>query len=526
MDANDIIRQYEKMRSARGLYDSHWQDIADYTHPGRQFNMEYSPGEKRNRRIYETSGLYSTQRLAGALHGMLTPPHSRWFGLYIDDKKLGGTKIVRDYLQQTSELLHTIISAEESGFNSQSHEFYLDLVAFGNGVPYVYHDDKTGAIKFKTYPLSDCWFCENAEGKVDKIFRRVRLTHVNAMKVFGDKTPGKIVKEAEKEPYNTSDYLHYVYPSDDKRMGSYRSVHVHIDTKQVLNSGYYDSFPYIVTRFSKRSGEEYGFGPGGSAYPDVRMMNRIMEVTIRGAEKAVDPPLLVPNDSALGQININPSGVIRYDAMSGGSISTLDVKSRPDIGFQLLEQIRRRIQEHYYIAWIDLPNGPQMTATEVNARQMEHFRALAPQVSRLMNEFTTPLIERVFSLAQKYGYIPAPPEALKGQKIRVEYLSPMAQAQKLAEVDSILRTLQVAGAVAGFDPLVMLNFNGDEIVRDVALDINRMRSTMINDPNQVMQARAAAAQQQAQAQQAANAEAQSASFKDVAAGVKNIGQIL
>ena len=48
--AKDIIRRQERLKAGRGVFESHWQEIAELVHPMRaDFLGPRTPGEKRSR---------------------------------------------------------------------------------------------------------------------------------------------------------------------------------------------------------------------------------------------------------------------------------------------------------------------------------------------------------------------------------------------------------------------------------------------------------------------------------------------
>ena len=66
--------------------------------------------------------------------------------------------------------------------------------------------------------------------------------------------------------------------------------------------------------------------------------------------------------------------------------------------------------------------------------------------------------------------IPAP-EALEGLPIKVEYTSPLAQAQKAVGVAAIERVLGFVGSLGNIRADVVDNLNADEMVREFAMQI-------------------------------------------------------
>ena len=84
-----------------------------------------------------------------------------------------------------------------------------------------------------------------------------------------------------------------------------------------------------------------------------------------------------------------------------------------------------------------------MTATEVVQRQEERMRVISPALGRLMNEMLRPLIDRTFELMLRADMLPLPPEILQGVDIDIEYVSPLARAQKSSSLNGTMQALEI-----------------------------------------------------------------------------------
>ena len=97
--------------------------------------------------------------------------------------------------------------------------------------------------------------------------------------------------------------IHAVYKRDerdvtkvDSQNKPIASVYLDPEEKVIISEGGFDEFPYMAPRFLKSSFEiGYGRSPSMTALADIKMLNKMSEVTIRAAQKQVDPPLLVPD---------------------------------------------------------------------------------------------------------------------------------------------------------------------------------------------------------------------------------------
>lgn len=142
-----------------------------------------------------------------------------------------------------------------------------------------------------------------------------------------------------------------------------------------------------------------------------------------------------------------------------------------------------------------------MTATEVHVRVQLIRQLLGPIYGRLQAEYLQPLVTRCFGLAYRAGILGQAPESLRGKIFTVKYISPLARAQKMEEVQAIDQYVQGAVAVAQVHPDVLdtIDFDAAQKVRGAALGV----------PSSVMPTSAAiAAKRQQRADSAKQAQQQ------------------
>jgi hypothetical protein len=256
--------------------------------------------------------------------------------------------------------------------------------------------------------------------------------------------------------------------------------------------------------FCKRSGETYGYGPGMNALPEVMQLNNFTEVMFRAASKNVDPPMLSPVEGLVLPARLDPNGINYYNP-DLPKPEFWNSNFRPDYFEWLLEQKKTLIKKLYYVDWLSLPEMSRATTVEVNQRTAESLRLLSPMLSRMEAEFLSPLISRTYALQMEHGMLrdmPIP-EDIAGKEIVIEYISPIAQAQRYASAQNVLQAFGLALQLAQADPSVLMNYDMNAIVRDQSLNSYSLPSKYLRPEEEVQEMQA----QQNQAQQAA-AEAQ------------------
>ncbi len=503
---NWIIKRFELLLHDRLNWDDYWDDLSFYLVPKKN-NVygERISGDRRSEDIlFDNTSVHSNELLASALHSMLTSPTSVWFGLTTGNEIIDRKDTVRKWIDDTVRRM--ILVFNNSNFQTEVHEHYIDLGSFGTGVLLLEEDDDT-VVRFKASPIYEHYIQENNKGLVDTVYRRYKWTARQIIQEFGhEKVPGDIKEKSNRGDPELIEIVHGVGPRKDRNISRkdpsnkpFFSTHVLRDTRVVLKDSGFDENPYIVARWSKASGEIYGRSPGMKALADIKMLNTIMKVSIQAGQLSIAPPLQVPDDGILLPIKTHPHAVNIYRAGSKDRIEPLNTGVDPNLGEEMAQAARERIRAAFFINQLQLSeNNPQMTATEVVQRTEEKLRLLGPVLGRQHFEFLQPLVERVFAIMLRKGKILPPPDDV--QKLNIEYTSQLVRAQKAQEADNFARAQQIIGPIAQVDPTIMDMLDNDEIVKWAA-KIHGLPTQLIRDDDEVAQIRADRAQaQQAQAQ--------------------------
>lgn len=475
--AGQIIKRVDSLKADRGTWETHWQDVADYTMPRKaDITTTQAKGAKRTSKIYDGTAQRALTILGAGLHGGLTSPNSPWFKLKTQNKAIMEDEEVRAWLEDTEKTIYSVLNS--SNFNSQIHELYLDLGAFGTGNFYI-AEDPDKIVNFDSRHISECFISENNQKRVDTLYRKFVFTARQAVQEFGINNVGEKIKKAYenaagKEKDKEFEIIHAVFPrkernakkKDSKNM-PFASIYVGVEDKHVISESGFQEFPYMVPRWLKSSRETYGRSPAMDALPDVKMLNVMSKTIIKAAQKAVDPPLQMPDDGFLGPVRTTPGGINYYRAKDQRRIEALPTSERGiQIGHTEEEYRRAMIREIFFVdLFLLLADRPQMTATEVLERVSEKMTILGPTLGRLQSELLGPMIHRILMILLRRGMLLPVPEAMAGQEYMVEYVSALAKAQKLHEIQAINQSVGLVTSYAQIDPAVVDNIDPDELVR-------------------------------------------------------------
>jgi hypothetical protein len=115
------------------------------------------------------------------------------------------------------------------------------------------------------------------------------------------------------------------------------------------------------------------------------------------------------------------------------------------------QRVKRTFYEDLFLMMIN-SDRRQITAREVAEKQEEKLLMLGPVLERLHNELLDPLIDRTFSILQRAGVLPPPPPEMNGVEMSVQYVSILAQAQRMVAVGGLERLTGFATEIAQIWP--------------------------------------------------------------------------
>ena len=499
-----LLSRYERLEGQRQNWETHWQEVADYMQPRKaDVTKKRARGDKRMEQVFDSSPIQAVELLAASLHGMLTNPSTPWFTLRFKDEDIDNEDEAKLWLEASTDAMYTAFN--RSNFQQEIFELYHDLITFGTAAMFIEEDDDD-IIKFSTRHINEVFIAENDKGRIDTIYRRFNISARAAIQKFGESVSSDVQGKSNKNPYEEVEILHAVYPRSefnpnkkDKANMPFESVYMEYKNGNELSVGGFKEFPFVVPRYLKASNEIYGRSPAMTALPDVKMLNEMCKTTIKAAQKQVDPPLLVPDDGFLLPVRTVPGGLNFYRSGTRDRIEPLNIGANNPLGLNMEQQRRDSIRAVFYVNQLMMQQGPQMTATEVIQRNEEKMRLLGPVLGRLQSELLKPLIDRVFAILLRNNMLPQAPEFLSGRDIEIEYVSPLAKAQKSSELQSIMRAVEILGSLANVAP-VFDYVNFDNLVKHLA-DIVGVPQKILKSQSQVNAERQQAQQQQQEMQQ-------------------------
>ena len=539
---NVIRAQLENERSS---FISHWRDISDYVLPRRaRFNVtDANKGDKKNKMIIDSTATLAARTLRSGMMSGVTSPARPWFRLTTPDPELAEFGPVRNWLSLAQDRMTT--SYLRSNLYNTLPILYGDLGVFGTA-PMFIEEDFTGEVLYtQSFPIGSYMIAKDIKGRVNVFFREFRMTVRQLVEQFGQVKNGKPNWDNFsiyiKNLWDTSQYeawidiCHIVMPNNDflqdnplakhKKYMSYyyesgtsgQSQYLRTeDSDRYLRESGYDYFPVLCPRWETTGEDVYGTScPGMDALGDIKQLQHGEKRIMEAVDKMIRPPMTGPMSMKNQVASILPGEITYVDAVQGqGFRPAIELNFRVQEMELKQNQVRSRIQRCFYEdLFLMLANSDrrQITAREIEERHEEKLLALGPVLEQINQDLLDPLTDIAFDIHMRQGLIPPPPKELEGMNLKVEYVSIMAQAQKLIGITGVDRFTGFVSQMAQVDPSVLDKIKADKVV-DVYADMTSVPPSIIRTDEEVSAIRdqRAQAQQQAAAAQQAQTMAQTA----------------
>jgi hypothetical protein len=516
---DELLDRLNTLERDRSTWESHWQDLAEAMLPRRaDFAVQPSAGAKRTGSTatrsnqFDSTPMQAARGLAAALDGLLKPKTAHWFKIKTEDDALNETDAVKRWLEAAEARMRAALYDPRSRFLQRSAEVDIDLVVFGTGILFIAESRRGRELRFRSVHLKEAYLAENADGDIDTIFRVFQLTARQAEQTWGRERLGEGPRRALEtgKPDEPFSFVHVVLPRADSNPRQplrlrmpFASLWIDLASKHLLSEGGYHELPYVIPRWDTAAGEIYGSSPGMIALPDANTLNQMGKTLLKAGHKAVDPPLLVPNDGMKSARRTWPGGQTYFDAellrhtQGRPPVFPLQTGANIPLGREMQNDTRDQVWAAFFKNVLNLPaGGPQMTATEILERKEEFVRVIGPTFGRLEADYIGPLAERTFNMLMRagaFGPVELIPETLRGHRLRFEFVSPVARAVRQIESAALRKTIEDIAPLAAQDPSLLDHFDADAIARDVA-DANGVPQRWLKSREDVEAAREARAQ--------------------------------
>lgn len=433
-----------------------WEDIRNFLAPRTaRFPGEVVNDPKRqDLNIINTAPRLAVRTLPSGLQSGVTSPMRPWFRLSLPDPELSDFKDVKEWLYEVERRMRDVMA--RSNMYDRLKSNYHMLGTYGSSCLFV-DEDVDEVIRCHDFPIGSFKISTSAPGRVDSVYRDLRMRVRQLVEKFKDKAPERAKLEYAAGNYETLfDVVHVVEPNElydpgSVKSGSKRYCSVWLDmsvdaARSVMSYSGYDDLPALCPRWDVLGEDTWGTGCGEFALGDAKQLQHMEKRKLQGIDKNTNPPMLA-DASMRNQRTTNLPGDTTYQngLITGNAAYRPAYQVNPYIT-ELREEtqvVAGRIDDAFYknlfMMVSEIADQPNITATQINTMREEKLLQLGPVLERLNNELLNPLINRVFNIMQRRGMLPPPPQHIQGMPLHVEYISVLAQAQKALGIGNIER---------------------------------------------------------------------------------------
>ncbi len=521
------------LRADRQTWEPHFRELETHFSPRRarwQTTDHNRNKPTANNSIINGTPLYAVRVLKSGMMSGHTSPSRPWFRLITPDPNLMEVAGVRDWLYQVEQRMREVFA--RSNIYNALPTCYSDLGVYGTCALGVYPDDRD-TIRAYPYLPGSFWIANGSRLSVDTFGREWRYSLGNLVEDYGvDALPAALKESYEKGHYDTPvDVCHLIQPNRgrnpmyaDNRNMAYESVHWlkgWPEDKALKVSGH-PELPALVARWETAGENAWGDSLGMDALGDAKQLQFEERRYAQMLDKIVQPAYLASPDLKNSQKDTNPGG-FTYSALGSSSsgMTPLYVPNPQALQFvrETIGGLEARVSRAFYVdvfLMLAQSERKQVTAREVEERHTEKLTMLGPILERLSDELLDPLIDRTFKIMDRAGLIPEWPSELDGQKVKIEYISILAQAQKAVGRGAIEGVVNFAGALAAMNPEAI-----DKVDMDQAID---EYSGLVGSPPTIIRSDEAVAGLRAKRQQELQRQQQMAMAQQASQTAKNLSQ--
>ena len=481
------LEKLATLKSERQPYFKLWQELSEYIRPdrGRFLSQDKKGTDLISRKIFDSTGTLSVRTLASGMMAGVTSPARPWFTLEPADKTYANDPEISKWIKDVQRAMFDIFA--RSNLYNALHTLYGELVVFGTAAILIDADYED---VLKAYPLTagEYFLSTNAKHEVDSMYREITMSAKQAAQKFGIEALSKETQDliTNNKAEQKVSFIHVIEPNGNgtpvkqgQALDNTQMPYISIifeknsqDNAFASISGYHE-FPLMCPRWSVTGNEVYGFSPGIEALPDIKQLQHEQRKKGQAIDKKVSPPLQAPASMKQSAVNGLPGGVTFYDdtRQHNGIKPTYEVNLNLSELSADIQEVQRRIGRIFYedlFLMIAQTQSKQMTAREIEERHEEKMLMLGPVLERLHNELLDPLIKRTFAIAKRAGLLPPPPQSFEDIEIKVEYVSVMAQTQRLVDTQKIEKFLDFVQRVQAIQPEIVAQVDLSNTVHDVA----------------------------------------------------------
>lgn len=484
IEVGELIKRADKAIENLSKWNGLLDDAYLYSRPQQNMLSSVGEGQKKTGHLFDSTGLISTRKATNRFVNSVFPAENNWCLLK------AGPSVPKDKqkkenlrLQQATEIMFSTIH-NKSNFQTTVTELTEEMW-ISTGIMTVQKGPSINEpVAFSCVPQTQVGLSEGPHGTVGDKYRKFCLPGHLILPTWKDaKIPDDIMEKIKKDPDKPIDLIEATYTDYQEEQVYYEVVIVKEKKRIVERKPRRDRF--VVGRLARSPNEVRGRGPVFDALPDLKTINKIVELVLKNATLAVSGPYTIVDDGVLNPDNaiIGPMRLIpvarNAGHPAGPSIAPLQRSGQFDVAYMEYERLQTAIREA--LLDNDLPeyNGAPKTAAEILQRVRAYVEETGSYYSRIQREIIVPTVQNVLDiLANDWQLIDD--IVINGDVINLEITSPLALQRNAQEVEAVVQAMEISKAMFGPEQTALV-FNVEEIIPWIARKLN-VPEDLLRDP--------------------------------------------
>ncbi|AXH76954.1 MAG: head to tail connecting protein [Caudoviricetes sp.] len=533
--ADDIMRMQQLMAVERYYWEATWCDVVTLCMPYASHKYELNgmniassltgtaqqpQAAQRSKEIFDATAAWSLDRLNAGMESLIAPRAQKWHAFSLDDPfSPDPTDLEEEWLDRLRDYHFTARYDAKSNFALANQKAIRGACGLGTGILYLEENIGRRGIDpvkvpffYRSIPVVETYLGIDAYDDVDKCIRVFELTARAAEGYFsqeGDSLPEKVKSALTNKPDQPFTFIHCVMPreeagehKDKRRHQPYASFWLEVESRHLIRSSGFFTFPYQVMWWDQTDGSPYGQSPVMAALSEIKMLQVMGKTVAQVSQQMIKPPMAIMRGIYNQRLNLNAGAVNAGMLDEQGRLLAQPIiqAQNPTFAERLIEAKRLSVRESMYINLFQtMVDNPQMTATEALLRANEKGELLGPAGAKIETGIAG-AIDREVDIVQRKGAFEQgsplePPSSVGGKNVGVKFTGPLARMRRMAEMQGIERVLQMATVVGQYDQSTLMKIDGDETL-ELTREINGAPRKMFKRDEQVAEQRQAMAQQQ------------------------------
>lgn len=527
----------QSLWTERQPFEKRWRRLSRFILPftGRWLAEDANKANSGYNDIYDTTATDALFTTVAGLYQRASSPAAPWMKLAAPTPELNESHAVREWLEQVSDRMLRVFA--QSNTYRALPRYYTEMFLYGTACGVVLPSEEH---VIHHYPLTAGQYALGMDGeeRVNVMYRELRMTVAQMVETFGyDKCSPSVRNQWDRKNFEDSRTIcHSIEPRAhsqrthgkiDGANKAWESVYFEfgsagsrgggegkLGTEPLRVSGF-DRFPVLAPRYMTAGDDVYGNSPGMQVLGDVVALQQQTKRKGQAIDFKVKPPTQGPRK--LQEIDQRPGGHTEtskdQEIKPTFDARYLDLNDlREDIAVTQ-QRIERGLKSFLFL--LQSTTGGEMTAEQARFIEQEKLTVLGPVQERIENELLKPLIDITFDIMLEQGEIPPWPEELEGYDLQVQFLSPLAQAQRAVGASVDDRIQQKVQTMSETHPEAGDYWDADQHLRDYVHKIGGSPK-QIREADEVEQIRQARAEMQAAQAQSELMAQQAGAAKDAA----------